>query len=98
MTAAILVLGAVTILFKGAGSLVRTLPPPLERQLGGLAPALLAALIVTETVDDRGIPALDARLAGVAFAAFLAWRRAPFWLCVIAGAAVAAVLRMVGVG
>ena len=42
--------------------------------------------------------ALDARLAAVAVAAVLLWRRAPFIVVVLAAAAVAAVLRGLGIG
>lgn len=96
MTAAILVLAAVTFALKGAGSLVGSIPPAIERRLGGLAPALLAALVVTELTDDRGVPQLGAKAAGVAVAVLLAWRKAPFAVCVVAGAAVAAGLRVAG--
>jgi hypothetical protein len=41
---------------------------------------------------------IDARLPALAVAAFLLWRRAPFLVVVIAGAAVAAVLRALGWG
>ena len=98
MTAAIVVLALVTFLFKGAGALVRSIPAPVERRLGGLAPALLAALVVTELTDGNGVPTLDAKAAGVAVALVLAWRRAPFVVCVVAGAAVAAGLRFAGIG
>ena len=95
MTVAIVALALVTFLFKGAGALVPSIPEPVERRLGGLAPALLAALVVTELTDDRGVPQPDAKAAGVAVAVVLAWRKAPFAACVLAGAAVAAGLRAV---
>ena len=98
MTAAIVVLAVVTFAFKGAGALVRSIPAPVERRLGGLAPALLAALVVTELTGGNGVPRLDAKAAGVAVAVVLAWRRAPFGVCVVAGAAVAAGLRLAGIG
>ena len=97
MTAAIVVLALVTFLFKGAGALVRSIPAPVEQRLGGLAPALLAALVVTELTDGNGVPRFDAKAAGVAVAVVLAWRRAPFAVCVLAGAAVAAGLRLAGI-
>jgi branched-subunit amino acid transport protein len=96
-TVAIVALAVVTFVFKGVGALVPSIPALVERRLGGLAPALLAALVVTELTDDRGVPHLDAKAAGVAAAVVLAWRRAPFAVCVVAGAAVAAGLRVVGV-
>jgi branched-subunit amino acid transport protein len=68
-------------------------PEPVARRTAGLAPALLAALVVTELTSANGVPHVDAKLAGVAAAAVLSWRRAPFAVCVIAGALVAALLR-----
>lgn len=98
MTVAILALGAITFVFKGAGSLLPSVPDPIARRLGGLAPALLAALVVTELTDAHGVPHVDAKLAGVTAAVVLASRRAPFALTVVVGAAVAAGLRLAGVG
>jgi branched-subunit amino acid transport protein len=97
VTLAILALGVITFVFKGAGALLPSIPEPIERRLAGLAPALLAALVVTELTNDHGVPHVDAKLAGVAAALVLAWRRAPFALTVIVGAAVAAGLRLLGV-
>lgn len=55
--------------------------------------ALLAALVVVQTVGaDRGLT-LDARLAGVAVAAGLLALRAPFLVVILSAAATAAVLR-----
>jgi branched-subunit amino acid transport protein len=93
--AAALALSALTMAIKSAGSLVPRIPQPVARRLGGLAPALLAGLVVTELVGSNGLPAVDARLAGVAVAVVLTWRRAPVLLAVVAGAAVAAILRAV---
>jgi branched-subunit amino acid transport protein len=93
--AAVLGLAVATFFFKGAGSLLPRIPDSLSRRIGGLAPALLAGLVVTEVVGSDGVPAIDPKLAGVAVALFLAWRRAPLPVTVVAGAAVAAVLRAV---
>ena len=87
------VLGAITILIKGAGALLPDLPPALGRRLAGLAPALLAALVYVELAGDAATPRPGAKAAGVVAAVVLAARRAPFAVCVIAGAAVAALLR-----
>jgi branched-subunit amino acid transport protein len=91
--AAVLGLSALTMAIKAAGSLVPRIPRPVARRLGGLAPALLAGLVVTELAGPDGLPRLDASLAGVAVAVVLTWRRAPILLAVVAGAAVAALLR-----
>jgi branched-subunit amino acid transport protein len=86
-------LTVLTVLLKGAGALLPELPPAFVARLGGLAPALLAALVYVELAGDHPTPQLGAKAAGVAAAVVLAWRRAPFALCVVAGAAVAAGLR-----
>ena len=92
-------LGVITVLLKGAGALLPDLPAPLVRRLGGLAPALLAALVYVELADGASAPRLGAKAAGVAAAVVLAAARAPFAVCVLAGAAVAAALRaFTGIG
>jgi branched-subunit amino acid transport protein len=95
MIAMVAILAVATILLKGAGSLLNHIPDSVAARLGGLAPALLAALVVTELTDGGGLPEMDEKAAGVAAAVLLAWRKAPFAVCVIAGAAVAALLRAV---
>lgn len=67
-----------------------------SRVVGLLPVALLAGLVVTQTVGgDQGI-VLDARLAGVALAVVLLWLRANFVIVVFAAAALAAALRALG--
>ena len=94
MTGAVLALGAITVVLKGAGALLPHPPDHLARRLAGLAPALLGALVWVELAGDDGVPALDAKTAGVAAALVLFLVRAPFVVCVVAGAAVAAVIRL----
>ncbi len=68
----------------------------LALQLGQLLPpALLAALVVNQTVSDGQELVLDARLAGVVAGAIAVWRGAPFWLVILVAAAVAGGLRAV---
>jgi branched-subunit amino acid transport protein len=93
MLVTIVLLAAITFLLKGAGSLLPDLPEGLTRRLAGLAPALLAALVYVELASGEATPQLGAKAAGVAAAIGLAAVRAPFAVCVIAGAAVAAALR-----
>jgi hypothetical protein len=58
---------------------------------------VIAALILVQTVGgDRAI-VFDARLAAVAVAAVLVWRRAPILVVVIAAGATAALLRAAGI-
>lgn len=67
-----------------------------SRIVGLLPVALLAGLVVTQTVGgDDGI-VIDARLAAVALAAVLLWLRANFVVVVVAAAALAAGLRALG--
>lgn len=92
------VLGFVT---KYAGYLVpETLVDGRRRSriIGLLPVALLAGLLVTQTVGgDDGI-VVDARLAAVALAVVLLWLRANFVIVVFAAAALAAGLRALGWG
>ena len=62
-----------------------------------LAPALLAALVVTQTLSDADGLSVDERLAGVgAAAAVLAWRHDAMLAAIAVAAAVAALLRALG--
>ncbi len=75
-----------------AGSLLAR--RPLSRAFADLVPvAVVAALVAQLTFTRAGSLEIDARLAGMAVAAFLVWRRAPFAVVVVAAAATAAGLR-----
>lgn len=92
----ILVLAAVAYGFKVLGLVVigsRPLPAPLERCLALVPAALLAALIVKDTLSTGHDLVLDERAAGIAVAAVAAWRRAPFVVVVALAAATTALLR-----
>jgi len=85
-------------LLKLAGLLVpeRWLAHPRARQALGLVPvALMAALVAVQTVGSGRHLAVDARAAGLAAAAVALVLRAPFLLVVLAGAATAALVRLV---
>ena len=93
-------LALATALIKAAGPVVfggRDLPPLAARVIPLLAPALLAALVVTETFGHRAAGLeLDARAVGVGVAAVALALRAPL-LAVMGGAALATALaRMLG--
>jgi branched-subunit amino acid transport protein len=60
-----------------------------------VGPAILAALVVTETFAGGRSLVLDARLAGVAAGIVAVVLRAPFWLVVIVGALATALARLV---
>jgi branched-subunit amino acid transport protein len=91
------VVGAVTILFKASGPVVlgrRPLPTRARALVDVLAPAMLAALVVTQTVGgDREI-VLDERLVGVAAGAVAIRLRAPLVVVMVVAAATAALVRL----
>lgn len=91
------VVGAVTMAFKAAGPVVlgrRELPPRALALVEVLAPAMLAALVVTQAVGgDRAI-VVDERLAGVAVAGVAIWLRAPLLLVIAVAGGTAALIRL----
>jgi hypothetical protein len=91
-------LALATAALKLAGPLLlggRPLPGAAMRVIGLLASALLAALVVVETFGRGRALTLDARAAGVAFAAVALARRAPMMVAVIGAAVVTALARAV---
>lgn len=96
----IFVLGVGTLGFRLAGPLLRerlTLSPRLESLMGRVTVVLLVALVATAATLEGGEFAGIARPAGVLVGGVLAWRKAPFVVVVIAAAATAAILRLLGV-
>jgi uncharacterized membrane protein len=90
----VIVVGVGTVALKAAGPVVlggRTLPPRIGGVLEALAPAVLAALVVTQLVGGDEELVLDARLVGLVAAAGAIALRAPI-LVVVAAAAVATAL------
>jgi branched-subunit amino acid transport protein len=89
----VLVVGVATMALKAVGPLVlggRPLPGQVLAVVGLLAPALLAALVVTQTLGaDDGL-VVDKRLAGVAAGAGALVLRAPLLAVVVVAAAVTA--------
>jgi branched-subunit amino acid transport protein len=85
-------LALATFALRGTGPVLPRIPPALIQRTTGLAPALLAALVMTQLVT--GGWHLDVKAAAVAVATALAALRAPLLASVIAGAAVAAGLRL----
>jgi Branched-chain amino acid transport protein (AzlD) len=61
-----------------------------------LTPALLAALVVTETFGEDGHLVLDERVLGVGVAGVAVALRAPVLLAVILAALVTALARLLG--
>ncbi|WP_132879804.1 AzlD domain-containing protein [Tamaricihabitans halophyticus] len=100
MIVAVLVLAAGTYGFRVAGPLLRdrlTLSDTAKRYMTVAATTLVFALVVTATFLEAGEFAGWARPAGVAVGGVLAWRKAPFVVVVVAAAATAAGLRLLGV-
>lgn len=96
--ATIAALALATAALKLAGPLLlggRPLPAGAMSFVELLASALLAALVVVETLGKNASLTLDARALGVAFAAVALARRAPLTVAVIGAALVAAVARAV---
>jgi branched-subunit amino acid transport protein len=94
----VFVCGAVTIALKSVGPVLlggKPLPPRAMGVVELLAPALLAALIATNTLASGRALAIDARLAGLAAAAVALALRAPVLLVVVVAAATTAILRAV---
>jgi branched-subunit amino acid transport protein len=92
----VLVVGAVTVVFKSVGPLLlggRDLPPPAVRVVVLLAPALLAALVAVQVFGGDRELALDARAAGLAAAVAALLLRAPILLVVLAAAVTTALAR-----
>jgi branched-subunit amino acid transport protein len=70
--------------------------PRVHRIAGYVTVSMLAALFAVQAFTTRGDLVLDSRVAAVAVALVLLWRRAPFWLVVLAAAVTAALLRWAG--
>jgi branched-subunit amino acid transport protein len=94
----VLLVGAGTVLLKAAGPVLlggRTLPPSLGGMLDLIAPAVLAALVVTQLVGGDRELVLDERLAGIAAAGVALALRAPILVVVVVAAVTTALLRLV---
>ena len=88
--------GAATVIFKAAGPVLlggRDLPPCVRGVVATLAPALLAALVVTQAVAGDRRLVFDARLLGLAGAVVALRLRAPMLLVVVVAAALTAAAR-----
>jgi branched-subunit amino acid transport protein len=93
-------LAIATAAIKAFGPVVfggRELSALLARVIPLLAPALLAALVISETFGGPGRSlVLDARAGGLVVAGIALWRRAPLYVVVLAAAAATALLRAIG--
>jgi uncharacterized membrane protein len=94
---AVIVVGAGTVALKAAGPVMlggRPLPPRAAALLAMLAPALLAALVVTQAFADGRHLVLDARAAGLGAAAVAVALRAPLLAVVVVAAVATALVRL----
>jgi uncharacterized membrane protein len=90
------VVGAVTVLFKAAGPVLlggRRLTGRTLAVVGLLAPVMLVALVVTQTVGGDRALVFDARLGGVAAAVVALRLRVPLIVAMAVAAVVTALLR-----
>ena len=89
--------GAFTIAFKAAGPVLlggRELPARMTAAFELLAPALLAALVVTQAVGGKEEIVLDGRLVGVGTAIVAVRLRAPLIVAIVAAALATALARL----
>jgi branched chain amino acid efflux pump len=94
----LIAVGAGTVVLKAVGPVGvsgRRLAPRIGELLEMVAPAILAALVVTETFASGRALVVDARLAGVAVGIVAVALRAPLWLVVVLGALATALVRFV---
>ena len=93
----VLAVGAATIALKATGPVLlgrRSLPAWLAGPVGLLAPAVLAALVVTQAVGGHRQLVADARLVGLGAAMIAIALRAPLLVVVVVAAVAAAVVRL----
>jgi branched-subunit amino acid transport protein len=95
---AVLVVGAATVAIKATGPVLlgrRTMPSWLAGPVAFVAPAVLAALVVTQAVGAHRAIVIDARLAGLGAGAVAVALRAPLLAVMVVAAATAALVRLV---
>jgi branched-subunit amino acid transport protein len=95
----VLLVGVATVALKAVGPVFlggKELPAPLTAILFLLAPALLAALVVTQAVGGDRELVFDERLLGLGAAVVAIVLRAPLLAVVFVAAAVTAAARALG--
>jgi branched chain amino acid efflux pump len=95
----VVVVGGFTLLFKAAGPVFlggRRLPAKVDSVVALIAPVMLTALVVTQTVGGDEEIVVDARVPGVACAALAIWRGASVVPAMAIAAAVTAFIRVIG--
>lgn len=94
----VIVLAGGAYAFKVLGLVIvgdRQIPPVLDRCLALIPAALVSALVVKDTFTVGQQLQIDARAAGLAAAAFAAWRRAPLIAVIVVAAMVTAGVRAI---
>ena len=94
----VVAVGLATIAIKSVGPVLlggRPLPAPIASVVTLLAPAVLAALVVTQTFSSGRSLVVDARIVGVAAAAIALRFKAPVLVVVVVAAASTAIARAV---
>jgi branched-subunit amino acid transport protein len=92
------IVGAGTVVCKALGPVLlggRSLPHQLAGVVDMLAPALLAALVVTQAVGGDRKLLFDERLFGIAAAVVAIRLRAPLLVVIVTAAGVTALARLV---
>jgi branched-subunit amino acid transport protein len=92
----VVLVGVATVVLKGLGPVVlggRSLPPGIGGAVSMLAPALLAALVVTQAFSGDRKLIFDERLFGLAAAVVAIRLRAPLLAVVVIAAGVTAAAR-----
>jgi branched chain amino acid efflux pump len=93
------IVGVGTVVCKALGPVLlggRTLPSQVAGIVDMLAPALLAALVVTQAVGGDRKLVFDERLFGFAAAIIAIRLRAPLLAIIVAAAGVTALARLIG--
>lgn len=92
------VVGAFTLVFKAAGPVFlgrRQLSARAQSVVDLIAPVMLVALVVTQTLGGDEEISVDPRVPGVAAAGIAIWRGAPLVVAMAIAATVTALLRLV---
>ncbi len=96
---AIVIVALANAVIKAAGPVLvggRELPPRVATVIALLAPALLAALVVTETFGEDRHLVIDERAIGVAVAGLVLALRGPVLIAVALAAITTALTRAIG--
>jgi branched-subunit amino acid transport protein len=89
--------GLGTVAIKALGPVLlggRPLPERVAGPVSLVAPALLAALVATQTFGEGRSLVLDDRVVGLAAAAIAVWLRAPILVVIVVAAAATALVRL----